>query len=54
MKTRAEILAKLAKWYRRAEEATSRKEVDKILRKAAKHARKLSEIDMEDSGGPYQ
>ena len=54
MKTRAEILAKLAKWYQRAEQATSRKEVDKILRKAAKHARRLAEIDMDDTGSPYQ
>jgi len=45
MKTRAEILAKLAKWYQRAEQATSREEVAKILRKAKKHARKLAELD---------
>ena len=45
MKTRQEILAKLAKWYQRAEEATSRKEVAKILRKAKKHARALAELD---------
>tara|TARA_Y100000004_G_scaffold197227_1_gene270534 strand:+ start:513 stop:668 length:156 start_codon:yes stop_codon:yes gene_type:complete len=45
MKTRNEILSKLAKWYQRAEEATSRKEVAKILRKAKKHARRLAELD---------
>ena len=44
MKTRQEILAKLAKWYQRAEEATSRKEVAKILRKAKKHARGLPSL----------
>ena len=45
MKTREQILQKLAKWYQRAEEATSRKEVAKILRKAKKHARALAELD---------
>ena len=45
MKTRTEILAKLAKWYRRAEEATSREQVAKILRKAKKHAERLAELD---------
>lgn len=45
MKTRAEVLAKLAKWYQRAEEATSRGEVAKILRKTRKHAKKLAELD---------
>jgi len=51
-KTRGDILSKLAKWYQRAELATTRKEVQKILRKATKHARKLAELD--DSGYPYQ
>jgi len=45
MKTRTEILAKLAKWYQRAEEATSREQVAKILRKAKKHADRLSDLD---------
>ncbi len=45
MKTREEILNKLAKWYQRAEEATSREQVAKILRKAKKHARALAELD---------
>jgi hypothetical protein len=45
MKTRQEILAKLAKWYQRAEECTDRKEVEKILRKAKKHATRLAEMD---------
>ena len=45
MKTRAEILAKLAKWYQRAEEATSRDQVAKILRKAKKHADRLADLD---------
>ena len=45
MKDRQHILAKLAKWYQRAEECTDRDQVDKILRKAKKHARKLAELD---------
>jgi len=45
MKTRQEILAKLAKWYQRAEEATSRDQVAKILRKVKKHAKRLAELD---------
>ena len=45
MKTRQEIAAKLAKWYLRAEEATSRSEVAKILRKVKKHAKRLAELD---------
>ena len=45
MKTREQILQKLAKWYRRAEEATSREQVAKILRKAKKHAKRLAELD---------
>ena len=45
MKTRHEILQKLAKWYQRAEEATSRDEVEKILRKVKKHARRLADLD---------
>ena len=45
MKTRTEILAKLAKWYQRAEEATSRDQVAKILRKAKKHADRLADFD---------
>lgn len=47
MKDRAHILAKLAKWYQRAEECTDRSKVDKILRKAKKHARRLAELDQE-------
>lgn len=47
MKNRTEILQKLAKWYQRAEEATSREQVEKILRKARKHARRLAELDKE-------
>ena len=50
MKTRQEILAKLAKWYQRAEEATTRQEVAKILRKAKKHADRLADLD---SRHPY-
>lgn len=45
MKTRQEILAKLAKWYQRAEEAVTRQEVAKILRKAKKHADALADLD---------
>ena len=45
MKTRAEIMQKLAKWFQRAEECTDRSEVDKILRKAEKHAKRLAELD---------
>ena len=45
MKTQHEILQKLAKWYQRAEECTSRKEVAKILRKVKKHAKRLAELD---------
>ena len=45
MRTRQEILAKLAKWYQRAEEATTRQEVAKILRKAKKHADRLADLD---------
>ena len=41
------------KWYQRAELATTRKEVAKILRKAAKHAKRLAELD-DDPGFPYQ
>ena len=48
MKSRQEILAKLAKWYQRAEECTSRDQVDKILRKVKKHAKRLAELDEED------
>ena len=40
------------KWYQRAELATTRKEVEKVLRKAAKHARRLAELD--DPGFPYR
>ena len=47
MKDRQHILAKLMKWYQRAEECTDRSEVDKILRKARKHARRLAELDEE-------
>ena len=45
MKTRQEILAKLAMWYQRAEEATTRREVAKILRKAKKHTDRLADLD---------
>ena len=47
MKDRQHYLAKLMKWYQRAEECTDRSQVDKILRKAKKHARKLAELDEE-------
>lgn len=50
MKTRHEILQKLAKWYQRAEKATSREEVKKILRKVKKHAKRLADLD---SHWPY-
>lgn len=50
MKDRHHILQKLAKWYQRAEEATSRKEVEKILRKVKKHAQRLADLD---SQWPY-
>ena len=45
MKTREQILQKLAKWYQRAEECTNRKEVEKILRKVKKHAKRLADLD---------
>ena len=45
MKSREHILQKLAKWYQRAEEATSREQVAKILRKVKKHARRLADLD---------
>lgn len=50
--TREQVLSKLMKWYQRAELATTRKEAVKILRKAAKHARRLAELD--NPGDPYQ
>lgn len=46
MKTRQQIAAKLAKWYLRAEEATTRSEAAKVLRKIKKHARRLARLDM--------
>lgn len=51
-KTREQVLGKLMKWYQRAELATTRKEVEKVLRKAAKHAKRLAELD-NDPGYPY-
>jgi hypothetical protein len=45
MKTRSEILQKLVKWYERAENCLDRSEVKKILKKAKKHARRLTEMD---------
>ena len=45
MTKRQKIAAKLAKWYLRAEEAVSRSEVRKILRKVKKHAKRLAELD---------
>ena len=45
MKTRHKILQKLAKWYQRAEETTSREEVTKILKKVKKHAKRLTDLD---------
>ena len=45
MKSREHILAKLMKWYQLAERCTDRSEVEKILRKAKKHARRLAELD---------
>ena len=48
MKDRAHYLKKLAKWFQRAEECTDHSEVDKILRKAEKHAKRLAELDQMD------
>lgn len=48
MRTRQEILAKLAKWFQRAEGCTDPSKVDKILRKAEKHAKRLAELDQMD------
>jgi len=44
--TKTERIQKLAEWYEKAEQATSRKEVKKIIKKAEKHARKLALADM--------
>ena len=41
--TRAKALTKLMKWWERAEEATTREEAQKCIRKVAKFQRKLSE-----------
>jgi len=46
MKTREQIIAKLAKWYLRAEEAATRSEAAKVLRKIKKHARRLAKLDL--------
>ena len=46
MKTREQIAAKLAKWYLRAEEATTKSEAAKVLRKIKKHARRLAKLDL--------
>jgi hypothetical protein len=46
MRTREQIVAKLAKWYLRAEEATTRSEAAKVLRKIKKHAKRLAKLDM--------
>ena len=46
MKTREQIAAKLAKWYLRAEEATTRSEAVKVLRKIKKHAKRLAKLDL--------
>jgi len=46
MKTRQQIVAKLAKWYLRAEEATTRSEAAKVLRKIKKHAKRLAKLDL--------
>ena len=45
MKTRQEILQKLAKWYQRAQECTDRAKVAKILKKAEKHRKRLDALD---------
>ena len=37
----AERFLKLMKWFQRAEEATTREEAQKAIRKAEKHKRKL-------------
>ncbi len=47
MKTKAEILAKLAKWYQRAQDCTDRSEVQRIIKKARKHAKRLAELESE-------
>lgn len=39
--TQTERLAKLAKWLVRAEEATTREQAQKAIKKAEKHRRKL-------------
>ena len=46
MKTREQIAAKLAKWYLRAEEATTKSEAAKVLRKIKKHAKRLAKLDL--------
>ena len=39
--TPAERFQKLMKWFKRAEEATTREEAQKAIKKAEKHRRKL-------------
>ena len=39
--TPSERFQKLMKWFQRAEEATTREEAQKAIRKAEKHRRKL-------------
>jgi hypothetical protein len=43
-----ETLQKLAKWYCRAEECLDRSEVKKILKKAKKHSKRLSDMDSKE------
>lgn len=45
MKTREELLKKLAKWYQKAEDCLDRSKVKRILKKAKKHAKRLSNLD---------
>jgi len=40
-------IRKLAKWYRKTEEATTRKQAQKALRKVSKWARRLAEYTTE-------
>lgn len=44
--TPTERFQKLLKWFRRAEEATTREEAQKAIKKAEKHRRKLEDKEV--------
>ena len=44
--TPAERLQKLMMWFQRAEEATTREEAQKAIKKAEKHRRKLEDNEV--------